>query len=477
MIYISVAKKIEKNKVINETNHNYVLPTMNDTFEQLEKILYTVIPYVMFIDKNLVVYIPIMILSLQIIKYLTGKVVYWFFSDHEYKIFETDCAGNIFIHTQRNLYYDYVTFLLDKHNLLEKMKKIECNTYTVLNGEKKHNTGYRAIDYDITPKISPSSSEKIQFKYDGIDVCIQSWMETNTKKADDISTPTTTTNKKYYSITSPSYSNIKLFLQYINEIRIQFHETDINEDVYKYFTFYKGEWIRHTINVNKTIENIFLEKNKKSYIIDNINSFVGGKDLYDRYGMSRKISFLLYGLPGNGKSSLVYAIAKSYSKKIYKLSLDVKKEAFMKQVHMCTDNSIILIEDIDTIAISHDREAIDTDKPDKKEKSDELKLADILEILDGYCYFNECIVFMTTNYVDKLDPALIRSGRMDHKIEFENANSEQIGQIIKYFFNRNISKKISRKITLSISVAELINTIIIPHLNDYTYVIDYLTTQ
>lgn len=98
-----------------------------------------------------------------------------------------------------------------------------------------------------------------------------------------------------------------------------------------------------------------------------------------------------------------------------------------------------------------------------------------LEVLDGYCYFNECMVFMTTNHIDKLDSALIRPGRMDHKIEFENANKEQIIQIIKYFYNKDISKKTLKHMTMSISVSELINTIIIPHLDDYRYVIDFLT--
>ena len=85
---------------------------------------------------------------------------------------------------------------------------------------------------------------------------------------------------------------------------------------------------------------------------------------------------------------------------------------------------------------------------------------------------NECIVIMTTNYVDKLDNALIRSGRMDHKINFANVNNDQITQIIKYYCNENVNPDLIKQI--NISVSELINTIIIPNLNNYSYIHNYL---
>lgn len=402
---------------------------------------------------------------------IAEKINSRFFSVYEYKIYENDRS----IWNINNLYYKYITFLLKKHNIFENIKTVECDKALKSNLEKIYDTGHAEIDYKMEPKLSPDHSEKNIFNHKNINVYIQSCIvpkePSDNKNITNQSSQSK--NDKFYSITSSNHLNIKLFLEYLDEIRIEYHKETIQLDTYKYFTFgKKNEWIKHDINVNKTIENIFLGENKKSYIIDSINVFVNGKKLYDKYGLSRKISFLLYGLPGNGKSSLVYAIAKSYEKKIYKLNIATQKEDFMEQVNTISNNSIILIEDIDTIKISHDRKTTET-TTDKKSES--LNLSDILEVLDGYCYFNECMVFMTTNHIDKLDSALIRPGRMDHKIEFENANKEQIIQIIKYFYNKDISKKTLTHMTMSISVSELINTIIIPHLDDYRYVIDFLT--
>ena len=87
-------------------------------------------------------------------------------------------------------------------------------------------------------------------------------------------------------------------------------------------------------------------------------------------------------------------------------------------------------------------------KPNRK-TPDKLSLGDILEVLDGYCFLQNCIIIMTTNFIDKLDCALIRSGRMDHKIQLENVSKEQITQIISYFYKKDIDIKSIRDIDIS----------------------------
>ena len=84
-----------------------------------------------------------------------------------------------------------------------------------------------------------------------------------------------------------------------------------------------------------------------------------------------------------------------------------------------------------------------------------ISLKDLLEVFDGYNYLKNCIIIMTTNNIEKLDPALIRPGRIDHKIEFTHATSEQISEILALC---DIKTKINKKITTS----ELINNIIAP---------------
>ena len=61
-------------------------------------------------------------------------------------------------------------------------------------------------------------------------------------------------------------------------------------------------------------------------------------------------------------------------------------------------------------------------------------MSGILNILDGIHHTNGLITIMTTNFVDRLDKALIRPGRIDYRIKFNYAVKEQIEQMYNVFF-------------------------------------------
>ena len=434
---------------------------MNTLLDEIHKQFLSMVPYIILIDKDMIYYVPFFMLFLLISKPIINKINNYFYDSYSYKIYERDGRSD-------NLYYTYITYLLEKHDLLKHAKHIECNDYFMDKNEKQANTGIWIYDYKIVPKLLPSDNTKIEFSYNNIKVNIFPGSADATKIVFE---------KKYYTITSPTYENIKRFLKYLDVIRIEYNQKYMYQDNYKYYHFDEGKtWSSSDINVNKTIDNIFLEQTIKSNIINNLENFINNKQQYLDFGMSRKISFLLHGEPGNGKSSLIYAIAKTYKRNIYKIDLTLSKSNFMTQINTIPQGSIIVFEDIDTISVSHDR-SHQVEEENKKEKNkgnnDDINLENILEILDGYCYFNECMIFMTTNHIDKLDSALIRSGRMDHKVKFENVSEEQICQIIKYFYKKDIETNSIGKFP-NISVSELINTIIIPNLNNYDHVVNYL---
>jgi len=65
---------------------------------------------------------------------------------------------------------------------------------------------------------------------------------------------------------------------------------------------------------------------------------------------------------------------------------------------------------------------------------DELQLSDILNILDGINELNKTIIIMTTNHIEKLDPALIRPGRVNWRQEMTYVRYEDMLDIMKHFF-------------------------------------------
>ena len=77
---------------------------------------------------------------------------------------------------------------------------------------------------------------------------------------------------------------------------------------------------------------------------------------------------------------------------------------------------------------------------------DSVSLEYLLNLLDGTLTFNDSVVVITTNHLEKIDPALYRPGRIDNLIEMENCDHYQISRIFKRFIGRDIDSNILNKI-------------------------------
>lgn len=71
-----------------------------------------------------------------------------------------------------------------------------------------------------------------------------------------------------------------------------------------------------------------------------------------------------------------------------------------------------------------------------------LNLSDVLQVFDGFIEQKGLIICMTTNHINKLDPALIRAGRVTHKIHLAELETSDMIDMIKYHFpNDNVTNK------------------------------------
>ncbi|XWS33150.1 hypothetical protein CRYUN_Cryun22dG0054100 [Craigia yunnanensis] len=175
-----------------------------------------------------------------------------------------------------------------------------------------------------------------------------------------------------------------------------------------------------------TFETLAMEPELKQFIMEDLDSFVARKDFFEGVGRAWKRGYLLYGPPGTGKSSLVAAIANYLRYNIYDLQVQsARSDADLRHILTSTTNrSILLIEDIDCgTKVSHDRakgqddqEDKDDEQPNRISSNDSgVTLAGLLNFLDGLWSScgDERIIIFTTNHKEKLDPALLRPGRMD----------------------------------------------------------------
>ena len=88
------------------------------------------------------------------------------------------------------------------------------------------------------------------------------------------------------------------------------------------------------------------------------------------------------------------------------------------------ENSILVLEDIDAL-FSTDRKS-DSNAP--------LTFSGILNALDGLASPHGQIFALTTNHPEKLDPAMLRHGRVDLAAEFPAATAEQVGDMFQSFY-------------------------------------------
>jgi chaperone BCS1 len=159
-----------------------------------------------------------------------------------------------------------------------------------------------------------------------------------------------------------------------------------------------------------------------------------------------KRNYLLYGKPGTGKSSLIFALASELNYKIKIIDLkSVSSVGDILYKIADTNKTFYVFEDIDALSTSFvERGEIDTSlvKQDNKpvaetprsledSKEQGLNLSDILNVLDGLYTPEGIICFFTTNHIEKLDSAFLRDGRMDYKIELGDLNKEVANQMIK----------------------------------------------
>ncbi|KAJ0100092.1 hypothetical protein Patl1_22073 [Pistacia atlantica] len=196
------------------------------------------------------------------------------------------------------------------------------------------------------------------------------------------------------------------------------------------------KWSHVPFEHPSTFDSLAMETKKKEQIKKDLKKYSEGKEYYAKIGKAWKRGYLLYGPPGTGKSTMIAAMANFLNYDVYDLELTtVMDNSELKNLLIETTNkSVIVIEDIDcSLDLTGQREKRKKKTADEAEvnliekklkeesesKESKVTLSGLLNCIDGLwsaCGGERIIVF-TTNYVEKLDPALIRRGRMDKHIE------------------------------------------------------------
>lgn len=192
-----------------------------------------------------------------------------------------------------------------------------------------------------------------------------------------------------------------------------------------------GEWRELHSYAPRPIDSVIMPKGDKERVIKDIETFRTNRNWYTEMGIPYRKGYLFYGPPGTGKTSLVTGLSSHFSSNVYMLKLsDMSDTSLREAVTGVEPNSFLVIEDIDCLKASHKQ----VKKTDSDSKRAGVTLSGLLNVIDGVFSPPGAIFVMTTNHKEKLDPALIRPGRVDLQLNITYASSDQKKAMYRRFF-------------------------------------------
>ncbi|KAJ0246319.1 AAA-type ATPase [Hirschfeldia incana] len=330
--------------------------------------------------------------------YITGKVVDFFFSSYLPTRFtfviekEWDSVEN-------------VTFRAAEVYLPTLLSRLSTGNLLVGSSNLKNP--------EAQPKLGIPLDTAITDEFEGIHL---EWT------LHSVETQNVPNGKRFFHLTCDKEFRKKIMEEYFTYVTKSADNILRQRESLKIYTYDRQSscWLSTIFEHHTTFETLAIEPHLKTTVMDDLDSFSKGKDFFKSVGRAWKRGYLLYGPHGTGKSSMVAAIANYMKYDIYDLQLQsVRDDSELRRILTSTKNrSILLIEDIDCVSRKRQtKEMKENFEPEKDSKKLEegVSLSGLLNIVDGL--WSSCgeerIIIFTTNHKEKLDPALLRPGRMD----------------------------------------------------------------
>ncbi|KAJ7721840.1 P-loop containing nucleoside triphosphate hydrolase protein [Mycena maculata] len=345
---------------------------------------------------------------------------------------------------QADFSYDWVLDYLQSENIMA-----DANEFTI--STKQTDAGWNREDAKQPVRYVPSTNTKQRLRWR------EHWMQVEFVIGYEDGNGRTTGG----SINIMLHSCDKAVLgQFIEAARVHYTNASISR-VTVHLTDNYGSWARAVTKNRRAFSTLILPNGIKELILADAKEFLASEEWYTFAGVPHRRGYLLYGEPGTGKSSTIHALAGELGLEIYFISLaapGIDDYTLGRLIRDTPSRCILLIEDIDCAFPSREE---DDDEPLLDSKGNpipkepipprsQVTLAGLLNVLDSvaseegrltfatacipYILSSRVLILRQTNHIEQLDPALIRPGRMDLKIQYGLATAEQLEQMFDRFY-------------------------------------------
>jgi len=229
----------------------------------------------------------------------------------------------------------------------------------------------------------------------------------------------------FFVICSPN--NYENYLKLRNEFDDWVQERDRSN---LHIRVIEGEDIPYT--KDHSWEDLFLPEHIKTEVRGLVENFLASKDFYLKNKIPWKRGILLYGKPGNGKTSIIRTIISNYNFKPVTIVPGANDEAVREAFSYAEEQSpsLLYFEDLDSLL----------------EKS--VDISSFLNLMDGISAKNGLLVIATANEVKKLKTNITdRPSRFDRKFEIPLPNAEMAYIYLKRWFGTLTTAKQLRELS------------------------------
>lgn len=185
-----------------------------------------------------------------------------------------------------------------------------------------------------------------------------------------------------------------------------------------------GDWQELKTSDPRSAKSVVLPGTVKDDIIADAKWFLDSNEWHYDRGLPYRRGYLFHGPPGNGKSTMIQALAGVFDLPIYIISLAEKDLGDMHLFNMMAhlpQRAILALEDFDKVKFSENQQ-------------EGITLAGLLNAIDGIVAASGRILIITANDISNLPKPLQRRGRIDRTWHFPAPRVEQVEKMFTIFY-------------------------------------------